>query len=168
MERLLLAALDTARQLSVDLSPPILEGEGLAEAVQWFSSQMRQHYQLDVSVTAEDPLPVSSRDRHVLLFQMVRELLFNIVKHAGVTEATVRLSVAHDPELGESYRIEVIDDGAGFYPEAVLGSGKRPAGRGLLHLRERLRLIGGRFEVHSVPGEGTRVTMFAPVHAATG
>jgi two-component system, chemotaxis family, CheB/CheR fusion protein len=166
MEKLLLSGLETARQLSVDLSPPILEGEGLAEAIQWLGSHMQQRYGLKVMVSTSSPIPVSARDRRVLLFQMVRELLFNVVKHAGVSEAEVRLGVRDDPQLGESYHIEVIDGGAGFDVATVLGPGVRPDGRGLLHLRERLRLVGGRLEVQSIPGDGTRITMIAPVRPA--
>jgi PAS domain S-box-containing protein len=164
MEALLTGALETARQLSIDLSPPVLEGEGLVEAIQWLGSQMFQRYQLRLAVEADSPVAVLGRDRRVLLFQMVRELLFNVVKHSGVSEAEVRLEVDGDTALGEAYCIEVIDRGAGFDVAAAFGPGTRPDGRGLLHLRERLHLIGGRLEVQSIPGDGTHITMIAPVY----
>jgi two-component system CheB/CheR fusion protein len=163
MEQFLLAAMETARQLSVDLSPPILEGEGLLEALQWLSSQMQQRYQLDVQIKAVGALRPMEGERRVLLFQMVRELLFNVVKHAGVKRAVVGLRVVHDPEMGASYQIDVVDEGAGLAPEKAQGPAGRGSGRGLLHIQQRLRFIGGRLELASQPGEGTRVTIFAPL-----
>jgi two-component system, chemotaxis family, CheB/CheR fusion protein len=152
----------TARQLSVELSPPILEGEGLAEALGWLSNLMEERYQLQVTIEAEGSFVVPDLDRRVLLFQAVRELLFNVVKYAGVPEATVRLQEIDDGELGAAYRIDVIDEGVGFDLETVLGPGANRKGRGLLHIRERLRFIGGRLEVRSTPDDGTRVTITAP------
>lgn len=167
MEKYLIAAMNTARQLSVDLSPPILEGEGLLEAIQWLSGQMAQQYQLDVQVRAGESLPALDRERRVLVFQMVRELLFNVVKHAGVKEAVVNLQFIDDLETGESYRIDVIDQGVGFEPDVVLEPGNARIGRGLQHMKERLRFVGGRFALDSQPGQGTRVTIVAPLQGST-
>jgi PAS domain S-box-containing protein len=155
-------AITTARQLSVELSPPILEGEGLAEALGWLSILMQERYQLRVTVEAAGSFAVPDLDRRVVLFQALRELLFNIVKHAGVPEATVRLQEIDDGELGTVYRIDVIDGGVGFDPEMVLGPNASINSRGLPHIRERLRFINGRLEVSSTPDNGTRVTIIAP------
>ncbi|MFW6182898.1 MAG: chemotaxis protein CheB [Chloroflexota bacterium] len=162
LEEMLEMAIATARQLSVELSPPILQGEGLAEAIGWLADLMEQRYQLQVTTEAEGSFAVPDLDRRVLLFQVVRELLFNIVKHAGVPEATVRLQKINDGEMDVEYRIDVIDEGVGFDPETVLGADARPNGRGLLHIRERLRFIGGRLEVRSIPDDGTRATITVP------
>jgi signal transduction histidine kinase len=155
-------AITTARQLSVELSPPILEGEGLAEALGWLSILMQERYQLRVTVEAAGSFAVPDLDRRVVLFQALRELLFNIVKHAGVPEATVRLQEIDEGELGTVYRIDVIDGGVGFDPEMVLGPNASINSRGLPHIRERLRFINGRLEVSSTPDNGTRVTIIAP------
>lgn len=164
MKQALETATKTARRLSVDLSPPILEGEGLTEAIRWLAGQMREQHQLQAAVQAEGSFPVPDRGRRVLLFQMVRELLFNIVKHAGVRSVTVAMQ-----QVDGDYRIEVVDEGAGFDLEAVIGDGAIPEGRGLWIMHERLQLIGGRLEIESAPGEGTRVTIVAtPAERAAG
>lgn len=167
MEEAVELATETARNLSVDLSPPILEGDGLAEAIGWVAGRMREHYGLAVNLEIEPggraagdgdaSFPVPEQDRRVLLFRTVRELLFNAVKHAGAQQVTVRLQ-----HVDGAYRIDVVDEGAGFDPEVVLGPEATARGRGLLHARERLRLVGGRLEVASAPGRGTRVTIVAP------
>ena len=68
----------------MDLSPPVLHNEGLAAAMRWLASQMSQQQGLTVEVAAESELPRLSQDLRVLLFQTVRELLFNVVKNTRV------------------------------------------------------------------------------------
>jgi two-component system CheB/CheR fusion protein len=164
MDEALAAATVTVRQLSVDLSPPILEGEGLAEAIRWLSRQMQQQYRLEVELDAQSSFPVANHDRRVLLFQMVRELLFNVVKHARVPQVRVSLqALGGDDKGSDIYRIDVVDEGVGFDVEQFLKPGSGAYGRGLWNMRERLRLIGGQFEVQSAPDAGTQVTIIAPV-----
>ncbi len=94
------------RNLSVDLSPPVLHNEGLDAALRWLAAQMEQQQRLTVTVAAEERLPPLGDDLRVLLFQFVRELLFNIVKHAAVSTALVTLATEDD-----HLRIEVSDQG---------------------------------------------------------
>ncbi len=117
MGKWLTDAIETTRRLSIDLSPPILRDEGLVQAIKWLASQMKAQYGLkvDVQVDAGDSaMAIMDKNLHVLLFQLVRELLFNVVKHAGVTHAHV--SLAH---VNNSIRIDVSDEGQGFDPEVV-------------------------------------------------
>ncbi len=157
-------AITAARHLSVELSPPILQGEGLADAIGWLASEMQERYRLRVHVDGNGSFEVDDLGRRVLLFHAVRELLFNCVKHAEVTEATVRLRNEEDAELGRVYRIDVEDDGVGFEAQKALDSGPTAAHRGLHDIRERLRFINGRLELRSQPGKGTRATIIAPPH----
>jgi signal transduction histidine kinase len=91
----------------------------------------------------------------IVVFQTVRELLFNVVKHAGTSEATIQL--AHHNGDG---RITVSDAGKGFDPRAILHNPQ--VAHGLLVVKERLGLMGGRMEIHSAPGAGTRITIEIP------
>ena len=99
----------------------------------------------------------------MLLFQTVRELLFNVVKHAGVTDARVALSKA-DGRL----RIDVIDNGRGFDPARkwplAAESGSSQTSQGLPRIEQRMQLLGGSMEVASRPEQGTQVTLYVPVH----
>ena len=148
-------AIRTTRQLSVDLSPPVLSTEGLPEALAWLRTQMQELYDLDVQVRTDlQGAPGLAEDMRVLLFQSVRELLFNVVKHAGVLRATVHIA---DRDAGLS--IVVADDGQGFAPDAELVSS---AGFGLTSVQKRIGLFGGDVSVSSAPGAGTEVHIQVP------
>ena len=138
------------RNLSIDLSPIVLQGEGLAEAMTWLSFRMKEQYELQVELEARDKLNHLDSHLRMLLFQSIRELLFNVVKHAGVKEAKVTLERVNGRPV-----ITVSDDGKGFDAEAVLGNPQ--AAHGLLIIKDRLNLLGCRLDLVSKPGEGTRI-----------
>lgn len=147
----------TTRQLTVDLSPPVLESEGLAEMLGWLVSQMREMHGLEVRLVAERDVRLPDEDMRVLLFQIVRELLFNVVKHAGTERATVELR-----RTDEGRVLRIVDEGRGFDVERAAERAERGGGFGLFSIHERLRLFGGRMEIDSAPGEGTRVDVHVP------
>ena len=125
----------------------------------WLAERTRDQYGLVVQVSA-DPLANSDRkDVRTLLFESVRELLFNAVKHAQVDRVTIDLSLDQDDALC----ITVADRGIGFDPAGLVERGKGgQAGWGLFSIRERLTLLGGRFDIESAPGQGTRFRLVAP------
>ena len=151
-------ALATTRQLTVDLSPPVLQKEGLTDALSWLRTQMKELHGLEVTVEAEHGWYVRNADLRVLLFQIVQELLFNVKKHAGVDRATVRL----DQQEGHLV-IHVIDAGKGFDTDKLAGIEDYAGGFGLISVRERLNLLGGRLRVQSQPGKGTHIEVYPPV-----
>jgi PAS domain S-box-containing protein len=150
---LLARAVQTTRSLTVDLSPPVQQGEGLEGSLEWLALQFQTTQDVEVEIVGH--ADVAEPDIHTLLFRSVRELLFNVVKHANVGRATVRLG-----RTADLVRIEVEDRGEGFDLDRV---DARARGFGLFSVRERLGLIGGRGEIESAPGEGTRVTITCPV-----
>jgi signal transduction histidine kinase len=115
---------------------------------------MAQHHGLVVTVTAAKQLPVLNEDLRVLLFQAVRELLFNIVKHAQVDSASVALA-AEDHHL----TIHVSDQGRGF----DLAAQRSLDSQGLARIKQRLQLIGGQIQIDSRPQAGTRVMLHIPL-----
>jgi PAS domain S-box-containing protein len=153
------SAIAAARSLSLELFPPALHGSGLPAALAWLAQRTRNQYGLVVEVSA-DPLANSDRkDVRTLLFESVRELLFNAVKHAQVDRVTIDLSLDQDDALC----ITVADRGIGFDPAGLVERGKGgQAGWGLFSIRERLTLLGGQFDIESVPGQGTRFRLVAP------
>ena len=92
------------------------------------------------------------------LFRIAQEALSNVFKHSQAKEAQVELSGAKN-----EIRLRIVDAGLGFDP--VLQNGE--AGLGLISMRERLRLVGGRFSVHSVPMHGTEVVAEVPLSLST-
>jgi signal transduction histidine kinase len=157
-------AIEATRSLAVDLTPPVMDYEELDVGLRWIAEHMHARYGLEVTVDAATPCRIASRELRVLLLQLVRELLFNVVKHAGVQRATLRLH-----ECSRRYSISVIDEGRGFDPELLASMGYGAEGLemkrafGLYSVRERLELLGGRLEITSRPGCGSRLTIHAPV-----
>jgi len=160
LDMLLGQCIDESRSVTMELSPPVLYDAGLTSALEWLSRQMQQNYGLSVEVEADTTAEPETEDIKVLLFQSVRELLFNVVKHAGVQSAMVKMSLASEGQV----RIDVIDKGSGFDSEHTQVNGDYIAGFGLFSIRERLEQMGGHLEMHTVPGEGTNVSIFTPCH----
>jgi PAS domain S-box-containing protein len=152
-----------ARTLVADLSPPVLHDFGLPAALKWLGDQM-QRYELAVTVRIDMPEEAHRRipdDQAMLLFQSIRELLMNAAKHAGCGQAVIVLA-----QQGNDLRIEVSDEGRGFDPDAT-PEGESPAAQpprfGLFSIRERMRALGGSFDIHSAPGKGTTATLVLPL-----
>lgn len=156
ISELLGEAVGTTRRLTVELSPPVLRQEGLATALRWLAKQMKDLYSLEVEVEADQEFAISDEDMRVLLFQIARELLFNVTKHAEVDRARIVLE-KKDRDL----LMQVIDEGRGFDIEAA--EQEHHGSFGLFSVRERLGLFGGRTEIDTAPGGGTHVTIYAPL-----
>lgn len=152
-------AIQMTRQLTVDLSPPLLQGEGLADALSWLATQMKHVHGLTVTLDVVQRCVIDREEMRVLLFQLVRELLFNVVKHAHTNRATVQIGQGPAGEC----MVTVSDEGAGF--ELMQLQATKPQGFGLFSVRERLQLFGGWMEIRSQPQRGTQVTIYLPYAA---
>ncbi len=154
-------SLDYTRCLVAELTPPTLKEFGLLEALLWLAGQMQRHG-LPVTVRQEPTPPTLPEDQAVLLFQSVRELLFNVLKHAKATQATIVVKVADQDCL----EIIVSDDGCGFVSAAPDRQERAPARFGLFSIKERMAAMGGELIIQSTPGHGTCVTLRAPCRLA--
>ncbi|HKW85679.1 MAG TPA: response regulator, partial [Nitrospiraceae bacterium] len=160
-------ALQYTRSLVADLSPPVLRDHGLSAALKWLADYMRKH-EMAVNVMSPEQEDVAlPEDQAVLLFQSVRELLINSSKYAGTGQATVALE-RRDGQL----QIVVRDEGAGFEPHAAAVPAETAHGGlsskfGLFSIRERMKALGGTFEIESALGRGTTATLMLPL-AVTG
>ncbi len=83
LDMLLGRCIDESRSLTIELSPPVLYDAGLAAALKWIARQFQLNYGLSVEVQSDVQVDPGTENIKVLLFQSVRELLFNVVKHAG-------------------------------------------------------------------------------------
>jgi PAS domain S-box-containing protein len=152
-------AMVAARSLNLELFPPVLQNAGLPAALRWLANWTHDKYKLDVHVVADPRADSARKDVRTLLFESVRELLFNSVKHAQTDSVTLTLELDADDQL----RITVSDQGIGFELEGLdHRSETGQVGWGLFSIRERLTLLGGRFEIDSAPGKGTRMRLVAP------
>lgn len=148
-------AITITRNLSIDLSPIVLRGDGLSEAIAWLGSQMKERHGLHLGLQAKENLAPLDDQMSALLFQSVRELLFNVVKHAGTLHATVTLE-----QVDQHTRLTISDSGKGFDADAIMN--EIDAAHGLLIVQDRLNLMGGSMQVNSKPGEGTSIILEVP------
>jgi two-component system CheB/CheR fusion protein len=150
-------SISMTRNLSIDLSPAILQGDGLTDALVWLASQMENQYGLKVILDTNGIVGRYEDTLRILLFQAVREILFNIVKHANTLHANITME-----RVNRHTRITIDDDGAGFDAQAVM-YGSKSAG-GLLNLQHRLNLMGCNLQINSRPnGKGTQAVIDVPL-----
>lgn len=157
LDKVFQEALAYTRTLIAELSPPSLQDSGLPAALKWLGERFKKDgLRVDVQTDC-DAVPLAE-EQAVVVFQAVRELLFNVMKHAGVDHATVSITLGDDDFL----RVAVADRGRGSTPEALQRSAE-PGHLGLVSVRERFRAMGGRVNVESVSGKGTTVTLLLPL-----
>lgn len=150
-------SLTYTRSLVAELSPTVLYQFGLPRALEWLGEQMQNHG-LTIQVKNEVRQISLPPDHTILVYQTVRELLFNIVKHAGVSEAS--LLFRQDEEF---LFVNVSDSGVGFVPPDLDEKGSPIMTYGLMSIRERVEALKGHFVLDSAPGKGTRVQLWIPL-----
>lgn len=158
VEQLLDRTLSATRTLAIELHPPVLHEVGLAAGLRWLAAECRQKHELAVSLDLPDEEPVLQEQTRIVVFDAARELLFNVVKHAGVREADLALAVTTDGRV----RVTVDDRGRGFEGAADGDDAPRP-GFGLANLEHRVRLLRGTVSVTSRRGHGTCITLELPM-----
>ena len=146
------------RSLTFELSPPILHELGFEAAVEWLAEQVQSENGITSDFEDDGQPKPLNKDILFLLFRAVRELLVNVVKHAQARH--VKISIQRDEN---DIKVIVIDDGIGFDPTMTDSQAGITRGFGLFSIRERLDHIGKRLEIESQPGQGTRVTLVAPL-----
>ena len=152
-------AMEAARTLSVNLFPPVLHLGGLPAALAWLAKRTQEQYGVVVNVTADPRANPEASDVRILLFEAVRELLFNAVKHAHVDRVDINLEVGP----GDIIHIHVSDDGVGFDSAVTLDhKNQQQVGLGLFSIQERLALLGGHLDIQSAPGKGARFSLTLP------
>ncbi len=143
--------LDEARRAVLDLRAAPPGGRSLAEALAALGRGFTSEHGIRVHVRAEVNAPIPPKIE-AELFQIAKEALMNILKHAQAHEVTLRL-VADDTTI----RLAIRDDGRGFDPQA-----SREGCHGLIGMRERALRSGGRLRVTSRPGKGTSLSVAIP------
>ncbi len=152
-------AIRQTRSLTFELSPTTLHTFGLEAAVEELTEQfteregLRCHFE-----TTEEGKPLTEQVK-TLLYRAARELLTNAAKHAEASDVFVRID-----RVDNSIRMVVEDNGKGFDVARIGETIEQREGFGLLSIRERLTHIGGTFAVQSESGQGTKVTLTAPLH----
>ncbi len=151
-------AVKQTRSLTFDLSPSSLYDLGFEAAVEELAEQFAHERKLKCSFkNSDEPKPLTEEAK-ILLYRSIRELLVNIAKHADAKTVSVSLTT-----LNGDIEIIIKDNGKGFDTSKLDDKSSKSRGFGLFSIRERLTHIGGRFNIESQKGKGTKVTLLAPL-----
>jgi len=153
------SALQSARQISRLLHPPMLEDAGLAATLDWYLKGFSERTGVPVEFVHSGMDERAAPEVETCLFRVVQEATTNIARHADATSCRVYLQ-----RLPSSVVLTVEDNGAGFEPESARRS--RDEGIGLLGIEERVTDARGTFRVESAPGRGARITVELPAMIA--
>ncbi len=147
VDAMLNETIEKSRSLSYDLSPAVVHINDLAEVLQWLAKRVRTQHGLMVDLEIRGDMNLHSEALAMFLFRAAQEMLFNVTRHAHVREAILRVR-----RIGRHVCLAVADQGPGFDPQAL----RETAGVGLFSIRERVELLGGRMQIKSAPGRGSR------------
>ncbi len=153
LNEMLKEAIDKSRSLSHELSPAVLYQGDLGETFEWLARQLQAKHGLTVHVEVHGQVDSRSEAIKPFLYRTAQEMLFNVVKHAKVHEARLRIK-----RTREQLWLTISDQGKGFDPKALC----RAAGFGLLSIRERVELLGGRMRIRSIPDRGSTFLIAVP------
>jgi signal transduction histidine kinase len=165
VKRQLQKLFDSASELGADihtvshrLHSSTLESVGLVPAVSALCKEFTDRYGIEIDLCADNIPRRIHQDVALCLFRIIQEGLQNFRKHSGVTRAQVKLWTTGDKIL-----MSVCDKGRGFDLKQSTNNG----GIGIRSMEERVRLLGGRFEIHSEPRRGTRIDACVPLQPVT-
>jgi signal transduction histidine kinase len=149
------ATLYAVLRISSELRPTILDDLGLHEAIEWLAQQFEARTgivcQIDSLVEKVD----LSREKATAVFRILQEALTNVLRHARATKVNITIA-----EEGGEFAFEIRDNGRGITEDEKAGS----QSLGLIGMRERAHLVGGRIEVSGVEARGTVLTLRVPIH----
>ena len=152
MKKLIAQLFQLVRDVATALRPPILDA-GISSAIEWQAQRFEARTHIPCLVQVPEYLPPLSAAKEVGLFRILQEALTNVMRHAQAQTVELTLSVeAH------ALCLSISDDGQGFIPATG-----RPTSFGLVGMRERVLMMGGTLSVHSVPGEGTTLSVRVPL-----
>lgn len=160
LTELLSSTIRASRGLLFEISPPVLYDFGITAALEWLLERVAADDGLAFELNLAEAMNDLPTDTQVMLFQIVRELVSNVRKHARAHRIMLGCTAG-----GGWLELRIEDDGAGFSPPARLVPSDK-GGFGLVSIRDRVELLGGRFVLEAAPGEGTRVTLMIPRFAA--
>ena len=154
-------AIEFVRRLARELRPSVLDRLGLAAALEWLAHEFEGATGVTVELHLAEVVVPTDGQLALTLFRIVQEALTNVARHAAASHVWIDLR-----QVAGQLRLTVRDDGRGLAPAWIAGQGSL----GMLNMQERARLIGGEWQLTSVPNEGTTITVTLPLASpsATG
>ena len=152
--RLLGGVVKTVQRVMSELHPPVLEGVGLAAAIEWQLEQFQKRTGICCEFVCEVEGIELSAEGNLALFRVAQEALSNVAHHARATAAGVRLARTRD-----WLELEITDNGRGISEAEVQGQHSF----GILGMHERVQVVGGEIQIRAADGGGTRVQVRIPI-----
>ncbi len=149
---------ENVRRLSKELSPSILEDLGLVAALQWMIKRVGKHHYIDIRCDVDALQGWFDVEKELILFRIFQEAITNVAKHARTRHAGISAR-RHD----RWFTLTIEDKGCGFDADRELARNDAERGLGLTAMDERVRMLGGRLEVHSEIRMGSLLTVTIPV-----
>lgn len=150
-------ALQQVRNIALDLRPSLLDDLGLVSALRWYVDSQARRAGLEASFQVSPATLRLAPDLETDCFRVAQEALTNVIRHAHATRVEVSLQ-----STGHGVRLTIRDDGVGFNVAHALAQSARGKSLGLMGLRERVALAGGRMEIVSTRGSGAEVRAWFP------
>ncbi len=152
------AAIAQIRGMALNLRPTMLDDLGLAAALEWALEQQGRPAGWETALEADDDFSEVPSEIQTACFRIGQEALTNAARHAGATEVSLELRMT-----GGELELTVQDNGAGFDLARYSSPAERKKHFGLISMGERASLVGGRLDIETAPGRGTRVRAILPV-----
>ncbi|HEU0009903.1 MAG TPA: two-component regulator propeller domain-containing protein [Verrucomicrobiae bacterium] len=147
-------AIHEVRAISHALRPAELDQLGLTKAIEWMAQQAGHASRTRFACELEDIDKVFPPEMEISLYRIAQEGISNVLKHAAASQAILGLKRADG-----TVRLSLFDDGCGFVRSSHTEPAQARFGHGLAGIAERVKLMGGEFELQSTPGRGTRLTV---------
>ncbi|MGH9420176.1 MAG: sensor histidine kinase, partial [Thermoanaerobaculia bacterium] len=155
-------AMNTVRDLALELRPAMLDDLGLAPALRWYADRFAKQTGVDMHLALDDEAPDLAFDACTACFRVAQEALTNIARHASAKNVWLDLH-----RTSSDIELTIRDDGAGFDVDAARAGAARGSSLGLVSMEERASLAGGSIEIHSNRGVGTEIRARFPIGAST-
>jgi len=155
-QRLVASAVDSVHRFARELRPSVLDDLGLIPALLAYCKSLAERKKLKIHLTASRGVEKLDIDRRTVLFRVAQEALTNVALHARASGVEITIS-----KLPGGVRMEITDNGKSFSVQTTLRS-KTNQRLGLVGMRERLEMIGGKLTIESAPGQGTTVRAEIP------
>jgi len=150
-------AIEEVRQITHDLRPYQLDRLGLTQAIRAVVNQAADNSPVQIATGLDAIDNLFSKESEIHLYRIVQEALNNLLKHSAATEAAVVIK-----NLPAEVALSIRDNGRGFDPDLAGSTSVRDIGYGLIGMKERVRILGGRLEILSRPGQGATITIEIP------
>jgi signal transduction histidine kinase len=150
-------AMDRVRDLALALRPSVLDDLGLPAAIRWYADRFARDAGLQAHLMIDD-IPRLEPELETACFRVAQEALTNVARHARARRVWLDLRFR-----GGRLELTVRDDGVGFDATAARERAIGGASLGLLGMQERVNLVGGEYDVKTVPGGGTEVRAYLPI-----